>query len=58
MPAMTRSGLCGGQSSSLDAVVVIGRAGVRLTSHREVRTSRRVRIVFDLLAEALLHAGC
>ncbi len=24
-----------------------------LTSHREVRTSRRVRVVFDMLAEAL-----
>jgi DNA-binding transcriptional LysR family regulator len=24
-----------------------------LTTHREVRTSRRVRVVFDLLAEAL-----
>jgi hypothetical protein len=24
-----------------------------LTSHREVRTSRRVRVVFDLLASAL-----
>ena len=26
---------------------------VWLTSHRELRTSRRVRVVFDLLAEGL-----
>jgi DNA-binding transcriptional LysR family regulator len=26
-----------------------------LVAHREVRTSRRVRVVFDMLAEALSH---